>query len=145
VRIWTTRRRSSGRAWKDRSRAPVVIDCIGEDFYLSIDALVLEHVVVHPGGELFGPGSLTSAVAEVHGSGYGLTPGTNRPQTNGKAERLIRTLLERWAYAYSYANEAERAAALPDALDSYNPYRPHRALAGQTPLQRVNDLSGTNS
>ena len=68
-----------------------------------------------------------------------------RPQTNGKAERLIRTLLERWAYAYSYDNELERAHALPDALDSYNRYRPHRALAGQTPLQRVNDLSGTNT
>jgi transposase InsO family protein len=68
-----------------------------------------------------------------------------RPQTNGKAERLIRTLLERWAYAYSYSNEHERAQALPDALDSYNRYRPHRALGGQTPLQRVNDLSGTNS
>ena len=67
-----------------------------------------------------------------------------RPQTNGKAERFIRTLLERWAYAYSYSNELERAAALPEALDSYNRYRPHRALGGQTPLQRVNDLSGTN-
>jgi len=68
-----------------------------------------------------------------------------RPQTNGKAERFIRTLLERWAYAYSHPNEPERAHALPDALDSYNRYRPHRALAGQTPLQRVNDLSGTNT
>ena len=68
-----------------------------------------------------------------------------RPQTNGKAERFIRTLLERWAYAYSYANELERARALPEALESYNRYRPHRALGGQTPLQRVNDLSGTNS
>jgi transposase InsO family protein len=68
-----------------------------------------------------------------------------RPQTNGKAERFIRTLLERWAYAYSYPTEAERAAALPDALDSYNRYRPHRALGGLTPLQRVNNLSGTNS
>ena len=68
-----------------------------------------------------------------------------RPQTNGKAERLIRTLLERWAYAYSYSNEAERAKTLPDALDFYNRYRPHRALGGQTPLQRVNDLSGTNN
>jgi transposase InsO family protein len=68
-----------------------------------------------------------------------------RPQTNGKAERFIRTLLERWAYAYTYANETERAAALADALDSYNRYRPHRALSGLTPLQRVNDLSGTNT
>jgi transposase InsO family protein len=68
-----------------------------------------------------------------------------RPQTNGKAERFIRTLLERWAYAYSYTHENQRAAALPAALDSYNRYRPHRALGGQTPLQRVNDLSGTNT
>jgi transposase InsO family protein len=68
-----------------------------------------------------------------------------RPQTNGKAERFIRTLLERWAYAYSYDNERQRAQALPDALESYNRYRPHRALGGQTPLQRVNDLSGTNT
>lgn len=68
-----------------------------------------------------------------------------RPQTNGKAERLIRTMLERWAYAYSYPTEVERAQALPVALDSYNRYRPHRALGGQTPLQRVNDLSGTNN
>ena len=31
-----------------------------------------------------------------------------RPQTNGKAERFIRTLLERWAYAYPYAHESAR-------------------------------------
>ena len=67
-----------------------------------------------------------------------------RPQTNGKAERFIRTLLERWAYADPYTHERERAAALPAALDSYNRHRPHRALAGQTPFQRVNNLSGTN-
>jgi transposase InsO family protein len=68
-----------------------------------------------------------------------------RPQTNGKAERFIRTMLERWAYAYSYDNEADRGAALPQALDFYNRSRPHRALSGQTPLQRVNNLSGTYS
>ena len=31
-----------------------------------------------------------------------------RPQTNGKVERSIRTLLELSAYAYPYANERER-------------------------------------
>ena len=66
-----------------------------------------------------------------------------RPQTNGKAERFIRTLLERWAYAYSYENESERLAALEPALDFYNRFRPHRALGGLTPLQRVNNLPGT--
>ena len=68
-----------------------------------------------------------------------------RPQTNGKAERFIRTLLERWAYAYPYAHEAERVAALPTALDFYNRFRPHRALGGLAPLQRVNNLPGTYS
>ena len=66
-----------------------------------------------------------------------------RPQTNGKAERFIRTLLERWAYAYSYAHESERLAALSPVLDFYNRFRPHRALGGLTPLQRVNNLPGT--
>jgi transposase InsO family protein len=68
-----------------------------------------------------------------------------RPQTNGKAERFIRTLLERWAYAYSYEHETERLAALAPALDFYNRFRPHRALGGLTPLQRVNNLPGTYS
>ena len=67
-----------------------------------------------------------------------------RPQTNGKAERFIRTLLERWAYAYPYAHESERLAALAPALDFYNRFRPHRALKGLTPLQRVNNVPGTN-
>ena len=68
-----------------------------------------------------------------------------RPQTNGKAERFIRTLLETWAYAYPYQHERDRLAALPAALDSYNRFRRHRALGGQTPLQRVNNLCGTNT
>jgi len=68
-----------------------------------------------------------------------------RPQTNGKAERFIRTLLERWAYAYSYEHESERLAALAPTLDFYNRFRPHRALGGLAPLQRVNNLPGTYS
>jgi transposase InsO family protein len=68
-----------------------------------------------------------------------------RPQTNGKAERFIRTLLERWAYAYTYENESARLQALAPALDFYNRFRPHRALKGSTPLQRVNNLPGTYS
>ena len=68
-----------------------------------------------------------------------------RPQTNGKAERFIRTLLERWAYAYAYADEQTRLDALAPAVDFYNRFRPHRALNGLTPLQRVNNLPGTYS
>jgi transposase InsO family protein len=68
-----------------------------------------------------------------------------RPETNGKAERFIRTLLETWAYAYPYQHESDRRAALEPALDSYNRFRRHRTLGGLTPLQRVNNLPGTNS
>jgi hypothetical protein len=62
-----------------------------------------------------------------------------------QAERFIRTLLELWAYGYPYQHEHQRAAALGPALDSYNHSRRHRALNGLTPLQRVNNLSGTNN
>jgi transposase InsO family protein len=68
-----------------------------------------------------------------------------RPQTNGKVERFIRTLLETWAYARSYADDRTRTAALSPALDTYNHSRRHRALGGLTPLERVNNLSGTNN
>ena len=48
-----------------------------------------------------------------------------RPQTNGKAERVIQTLLRKWAYARSYANSAQRSVALGPWLRFYNEERPH--------------------
>lgn len=56
-----------------------------------------------------------------------------RPQTNGKAERFIRTALHGWAFARLYTSNAERLVALPDWVDFYNHERPHRALRGRTP------------
>lgn len=40
------------------------------------------------------------------------------PQTNGKAERLIRTCLSEWADARSYRTSVARASALPNLLRS---------------------------
>jgi transposase InsO family protein len=60
-----------------------------------------------------------------------------RPQTNGKAERLIRTLLHEWAYAQAYRTSALRAAALPPYLHFYNTERRHSALNFLTPAQRL--------
>ena len=40
-----------------------------------------------------------------------------RPRTNGKAERFIQTLTNRWAYGAIYGTSAERTAALPGWLD----------------------------
>jgi transposase InsO family protein len=65
-----------------------------------------------------------------------------RPQTNGKAERFNRTMLEEWAYAQVFNSGDERAAALPQWLHTYNHHRGHTALGGQPPISRVNDLPG---
>jgi transposase InsO family protein len=42
-----------------------------------------------------------------------------RPQTNGKAERFIRTMLHGWAYGAIYRSSKERTAALDGWLDHY--------------------------
>ncbi len=70
-----------------------------------------------------------------------------RPQTNGKAERFNRTLLEEWAYARPIDSSSDRAAALPGWLHTYNHHRTHTALGGHPPISRipVNDLVGHNS
>jgi len=60
-----------------------------------------------------------------------------RPQTNGKAERMIQTLLRKWAYAVPYANSAHRRAALETWLRFYNEERPHASLHRKTPLGRL--------
>jgi transposase InsO family protein len=60
-----------------------------------------------------------------------------RPQTNGKAERFIQTLLREWAYARAYRTSNQRAKALPKWLRSYNEQRPHSALKGQPPMSRL--------
>jgi transposase InsO family protein len=63
-----------------------------------------------------------------------------RPQTNGKAERFIRTMLAGWAYAAIYGSSRERAAALDGWLWHYNHRRPHSALGHRPPLSRTNLL-----
>src|SRR6266540_1657099 len=63
-----------------------------------------------------------------------------RPQTNGKAERFIRTLLAGWAYGAIYTSSAERTAALDGWLWHYNHRRRHSALGRQPPVSRTNLL-----
>jgi len=63
-----------------------------------------------------------------------------RPQTNGKAERFIRTLLAGWAYGAIYGSSGERTAALDGWLWHYNHRRRHSALSHQPPTSRTNLL-----
>jgi transposase InsO family protein len=64
----------------------------------------------------------------------------HRPQTNGKAERFIRTLLHGWAYGPIYGTSRERTNALDGWLWHYNHRRPHAALGHQPPASRTNLL-----
>jgi transposase InsO family protein len=64
-----------------------------------------------------------------------------RPQTNGKAERFIRTLLGGWAYGAIYRSSSQRKAALTGWLDWYNTRTPHGALSHKPPITRLNELN----
>jgi transposase InsO family protein len=59
-----------------------------------------------------------------------------RPQTNGKAERFIQTLIREWAYVRPYASAARRTHALQPWVRDYNAVRPHAALGYQPPCSR---------
>jgi transposase InsO family protein len=60
-----------------------------------------------------------------------------RPQTNGKAERFIQSMLREWAYRRLYTSNQERLRALPGWLSFYNLRRPHTALDGRPPASRL--------
>jgi transposase InsO family protein len=69
-----------------------------------------------------------------------------RPCTNGKAERVIQTLMREWAYSRPYRRSRDRTQALRSWLIYYNRWRPHGSLAGNPPLSRLdtpmNNVSG---
>ena len=64
-----------------------------------------------------------------------------RPQTNGKAERFIQTLIRGWAYPVPYVSSWRRTQALRLWLRHYNLERPHAALGYQPPCVRFPRLA----
>jgi len=63
-----------------------------------------------------------------------------RPRTNGKAERFIQTLTNRWAHGAIYGSSTERTAALGGWLTHYNFTRRHGSLGHKTPAARLTEL-----
>jgi transposase InsO family protein len=59
-----------------------------------------------------------------------------RPQTNGKAERFIQTMLREWAYVQPYHSSWKRTHALRPWVRQYNTARPHTALGYRPPCSR---------
>ena len=76
------------------------------------------------------------AVCGAHGIKRRFTQ-PRHPWTNGKAERMNRTLLTEWAYARTWTANSDRTAALDTYLAYYNTERGHSALAGRPPLTRL--------
>ena len=70
---------------------------------------------------------------------------SRRPQTNGKAEPLVKTLLREWAYRFAYPSSTHRAQALPSYLRWYNQHRPHSSLGGRPPISRVSQVCGSHN
>jgi transposase InsO family protein len=68
-----------------------------------------------------------------------------RPQTNGKAERFIQTMLREWAYGRAYSTSAERLTALGAWLHHYNFIRPHGSLGHRPPGSRLTKAPRNNS
>ena len=74
-----------------------------------------------------------------------ITPPPYTPRWNGKAERVIRTLADEWAYAHRWENSHQRARALSSFVRYYNRRRPHSSLGDRPPISRVHNLRGQDS
>jgi transposase InsO family protein len=74
-----------------------------------------------------------------------ITPPPYTPRWNGKAERVIRTLQDEWAYAHAWPNSHRRARALSSFVRYYNRRRPHSSLGDRPPISRVHNVRGQDS
>jgi transposase InsO family protein len=71
-----------------------------------------------------------------------ITPPPYTPRWNGKAERVIRTLQDEWAYAHRWPTSQQRARALSSFTRYYNRRRPHSSLGDRPPISRVHNVPG---
>jgi transposase InsO family protein len=62
-----------------------------------------------------------------------------RPQTNGKVERWIRTVLSECLYLEVFTGSDQRRLALERFIAYYNGVRPHLGIGGRTPRQRLRE------
>ena len=91
--------------------------------------------VLTDNGACYRAHAFTQAVNELGARALKTKP--YRPQTNGKAERFIQTLLREWAYRRPYRTSNQRTRQLDPWLRYYNLQRPHGALGGRPPIDRI--------
>lgn len=61
----------------------------------------------------------------------------NRPQTNGKAERVIRTLMEMWHQKEVFSSRQKRQISLNRFINFYNVVKPHKGIDKMTPYEKL--------
>ncbi|MDO8581493.1 MAG: integrase core domain-containing protein [bacterium] len=59
------------------------------------------------------------------------------PQTNGKAERVIRTLMEMWHTKTQFNSRAHRKQELIRFVNWYNTVKPHKGIDNRTPMEQL--------
>jgi len=61
----------------------------------------------------------------------------NRPQTNGKAERVIRTIMEMWHQQEIFRDRKSRQISLLRFINFYNTVKPHKGIDNMTPYEKL--------
>ncbi len=61
----------------------------------------------------------------------------NRPQTNGKVERVIRTLMEMWHQQEMFRDRKSRQISLMRFINFYNKVKPHKGIDNMTPYEKL--------
>ena len=59
------------------------------------------------------------------------------PRTNGKAERVIKTIMELWHEKTRFSSMAHRQNELRRFINFYNGVRPHKGIGGLTPEEKL--------
>lgn len=60
-----------------------------------------------------------------------------RPQTNGKAERVIRTIMEMWHNRIEFKSRDHRKKELIRFINFYNTVKPHKGIDNLTPHEKL--------
>ena len=61
----------------------------------------------------------------------------NRPQTNGKAERVIRTIMEMWHNKERFSSRKHRHTSFIRFINYYNTGKPHKGIDNFTPYEKL--------
>jgi transposase InsO family protein len=117
----------------ERARCAVAFLKAAVAYYKSLGITVLR--IMTDNGSCYRPRAFAKACRRLKLKHIRTKPYT--PRTNGKAERLIQTLLREWAYARAYLNSRQRAQELPFFMHRYNWQRPHASIGRIPPIFRL--------